>query len=99
MMPFFVYDAPPPVKASPMRTLTWVLVSPMLQAIAIVIALLCMIGGTIFNLLKPQQRNAVPDGRVEHSLRNNDVSGTEGRPNQRSASETSTGVQRLIHRL
>lgn len=98
MEPFFVYDVPPIGEASSMRTLTWVLVSPMLQAIAIVIALMCVIGGTIFDLLKPQRRDAVPNGCMEHPLRNNDVSGAGGQPNQRSASEISTGAG-LIHRL
>jgi len=96
MEPFFVHDTPPTGEASSMRTLTWVLVSPMLQAIAIVIALVCVIGGTIFDLLKPQQRNTVPNGCKEHPLQNNDVSGAGERPNQTSASETSTGA---IHRL
>lgn len=65
-----------------MKTVIWVLVSPMLQAIAFLTALVCVIVGTILGRLTPQRLRAMPDGSVASPLIKNEAIGSKQGPQQ-----------------
>ena len=75
-----------------MKTVVWVLVSPMLHAIALVTALVCVTIGTILGRLTPQQLDTTPNGSVEDLLVKNEATGSK-QESQQPSSEMSTGAE------
>ena len=82
-----------------MKTVVWVLVSPMLHALAFVTALVCVIFGTIFGHLTPQQLIAVPNGSVANPQSKNEPHSSTQDSQQPSSSEPSSGAEHSLSKV
>ena len=76
-----------------MKSLLWVLASPMLHVIAFVTALVCVTVGTILGHLTPQQPSAMANGAVENLHFKDEATSSEHGPQQPTSSGTPSGAQ------
>ena len=82
-----------------MKTVVWVLVSPMLHALALVTALVCVTLGTILGRLTPQQLSAMPNASVAHPNSKNEAPALRQDSQQPTSSEPSSGAEHVVSKL
>ena len=84
---------------SPMKSIIWVLVSPMLHVIAFVTALVFVTVGTIIGHLTPQQPSTMANGTVENTSFQNEATTSEPGPQQpTSPSGAKPNLRTVLHR-
>ena len=73
-----------------MKSVLWVLVSPMLHVIAFVTALVCVTVGIIIGHLTPQRASAMANGKVEDPhFKNEDTTAEQGQQQPTSSGKSS----------
>ncbi len=78
---------------SPMKSIIWVLVSPMLHVIAFVTALVFVTVGITLGHLTPQQPSTMANGTVENTPFQNEARTSEHGPQQPTSSGTPSGAK------
>ena len=84
---------------SPMKSIIWVLVSPMLHVIALVTALVFVTVGTIIGHLTPQQPSAMANGTVENTpFQNEATTSGHGLQQPTSPSGAKPNLRTVLHK-